>query len=313
VTKPLLPLVVTEDNRLAGVRRLVFHPRGVPLVQIPDTLRKCVAFLACKRKSGMQERGTVFFVGESLNKGTEEIAGYAVTAAHVIERIKELGIDDNTYFRMDNRQHGVQYVAMPLAEWVRHDDPKVDVAVAALDVDNEIYDHLFIPTDMFVAEEDIQDGRIAPGCDLFFPGLFVRHKGEQSNIPIMRTGTIAAMPGEPIMTSRGEMIAYLAEVRSIGGFSGSPVFAHVGQPYLRQHHFLGLIQGHYGTRDIMDSTKDDILLSDPLSREINMGIAIVTPSEYVSTVLNMPRFVEQRAQVREQLGEKRRQSLPTPD
>ena len=48
------------------------------------------------------------------------------------------------------------------------------------------------------------------------------------NLPIVRLGAIAAMPGEYIKTDWGCLRAYLIEARSIGGLSGSPVFIRVG-------------------------------------------------------------------------------------
>jgi hypothetical protein len=54
----------------------------------------------------------------------------------------------------------------------------------------------------------------------------VQRAGSTRNIPIVRTGVIAAMPAidEPFVRKGEEYHAYLAEMRSIGGLSGSPVF-----------------------------------------------------------------------------------------
>ena len=70
------------------------------------------------------------------------------------------------------------------------------------------------------------------------------------------------------------MEAYLIESRSIGGLSGSPVFAvdHKNRRVL----LLGLIQGHY---DVKDEILIDSAVSDSsIPAGINTGIAIITPA-----------------------------------
>lgn len=59
-------------------------------------------------------------------------------------------------------------------------------------------------------------------------GLYRNHYGAQRNIPVVRSEIIAARREEPIETALGPMDAYLVEVRSIGGLSGSPAYAVSG-------------------------------------------------------------------------------------
>ena len=74
-------------------------------MQIPDEIRKCVAFAACERQSGKQIAGTVFFIG--LEIAPDRFATYAVTARHVIEDIKTLAIDPKVmYLRVNLRTSG---------------------------------------------------------------------------------------------------------------------------------------------------------------------------------------------------------------
>lgn len=87
--------------------------------------------------------------------------------------------------------------------------------------------------DGFASDRFLQENQIGPGDELFLPGLFSPHKEESRNIPIIRTGTIAAMNEEPVPVElpgkiKVLMDAYLAECRSIGGLSGSPVFVTPG-------------------------------------------------------------------------------------
>jgi len=159
-------------------------------MQVPQDILKSVAFIACKSAGGMKERGTVFFVSEDL-AGTGENAGYAVTARHVIDGIRRDGVDGMAHLRMNTRQHGLQYIELPVSEWLSHPNRQVDVAIAPIDLDEQQFDHLTIPRQMFVTEEVISSAALGPGDDLFFPGLFKHHKGIRANIPVVRVGNLS--------------------------------------------------------------------------------------------------------------------------
>src|SRR5689334_11059030 len=127
-------------------------------------------------------------------------------------------------------------------------------------------DLVFFLSDEFLTEEARDKYHVGTGDEVAIVGLFYSHFGEAKNVPIVRTGNIAAMPDEPVPTSHGLTDAYLVEVRSIGGISGSPVFTHLAvrpettvlpaQPYPQMerktlakaehaHYLLGLVQGYY--------------------------------------------------------------------
>jgi hypothetical protein len=142
---------------------------------------------------------------------------------------------------------------------------------------------------------------VGPGDDLYFPGLFKHHKGTLANIPILRMGNIAAMPGELIDTAcYGQQRAYLAEAHSIGGLSGSPVFIDLGlhrggagivirgDKSPGRVHFLGLIHGHFNSHGGADSVND----ADMIGRleSTNSGIVIVIPGREIESVLDLPEL-----------------------
>jgi hypothetical protein len=58
-------------------------------------------------------------------------------------------------------------------------------------------------------------------------GLYTSHYGQTRNIPTVRIGHIAMLPDEPVMSTRGFVKAYLVEIKSLIGLSGSPVFINV--------------------------------------------------------------------------------------
>jgi len=88
---------------------------------------------------------------------------------------------------------------------------------------------------------------IGPGADLVVVGLFTMHHGTRRNLPIVRRGTLASLPHEPLRDEAARPFdAYIAEVISIGGLSGSPVFVGIpgGPAYL-----LGIIRAHWYLRE----------------------------------------------------------------
>ncbi len=141
-------------------------------------------------------------------------------------------------------------------------------------------------------------------------GLFAHPTGSVRSLPIVRMGNIAMMPGEPVATREfGDIEAYLIEVRSIGGQSGSPAFVRKTVPMdLSGIYLLGLVHGHW---DIPPQRIDDAIQpGDDVFASINKGIAIVVPAKKLLEVFNQPQLVELRQQRDEQL---RKEKMPTLD
>lgn len=241
---------------------------------IPDDVRKCVAFLAYKTADGLKLGGTCFFVGVRTQEKDVTHFGYAVTAKHVIEAIRDKSIDGKVYLRTNFLTSPPEPVPSELEDWRFHpSDSTVDVA-ALLAVPPEGHDHLLYPTSRFATDEILAREEIGVGEEVFLVGLFYEHLGKKRNIPIVRVGNIAAMPEEPVETrSLGPIDAYLVEARSIGGLSGSPVFVHLGlvrpksgrlrfaRPARGVYYLLGLMHGHWDRKvPDVDSAIDDVRL-----------------------------------------------------
>jgi hypothetical protein len=220
--KPLPPLVVTEDNRLGRCPRKVFHPKGWQLAKIPDEVRKCVAYACYKSKNNCEPWGTVFFVAyeiEHVEHGKLAYMPrwtYAVTSRHVIENIKKRGIDGNVHLAMNSKDGVTAIVQMPISSWQFPAGDRSDVAIVEIDFDLGMYDHLCFPVRGFVSPGDLNEWGIGPGAEVYFSGLFTKRPGNPVNVPIIRTGSIAALPAGEIQTKCSDIDAYLVEARSIG-------------------------------------------------------------------------------------------------
>ena len=112
------------------------------------------------------------------------------------------------------------------------------------------------------------------------------------------------------------MEAYLAEGRSIGGLSGSPVFVRNtvkidAKPTvasgLGEFHFLGLLHGHWDLPEKYSVVEQ--------AEAVNMGVAIVVPAKKILEVLYHPDLIAMREAAKAQEREKKNSndSLPTMD
>lgn len=258
-------------------------------------------------------RGTGFLVRDPV-VGTDQAFVYLVTARHVVENVRAIG--GALSLRVNTTDSNSVMIEMPLDNWLGHpnDDqgvgkewlapqnhPRIDVAACLVAAQTyRKFDVIFwnllqesVVTNAVVAEHDLQ-----PGDEVAITGLFRNHLGRQRNIPIVRSGMIAAMREELVDSPLGPLDAYLVEARSIGGLSGAPVFALSGLHRLSSrtnrvydtgmnHTWLmGLIHGHF------DLNTNDPWTGSP--ERLNQGIAIVTPYEYIEEVLHRTEFMDAR-------------------
>jgi hypothetical protein len=210
-------------------------------VRIPPAFAECAAFLCDAKKS--RPSGTAFFIEF---EEPDRASVYLVTARHCLEATARPDI----YVRV-NTQAGVKDIHTSKDDWFKHDI--ADVAILPSPVDRKRYPITEVPIDLAIDKQyrfDVAalDGRGNPileavlrlnfpegievqtGDEVFSPGLFVQSAGKNRNLPVVRFGNIARMPGDEMVVlttiARGDIPirAYLVETHSWGGFSGSPIF-----------------------------------------------------------------------------------------
>ncbi len=166
--------------------------------------------------------GTGFFV--AIPSRVVPNASYYcfVTAKHVAEDLNGRRIG----FMVNKKGGGVTYLDPVINGWLFHPaDASVDVAVALFHMRSGL-DILPLQQNLFLTPEAIREKKIAIGDEVFFPGLFEQAPGGAKRImPLLRHGNVAMIPDERIQVGSGYAEVYLIEARSIGGISGSPVFA----------------------------------------------------------------------------------------
>jgi hypothetical protein len=266
-------------------------------MQIPSDLLRCVGFVAMELADGSKRLvGTAFFVGTLAPEGTGAFH-YVVTARHVIDGIRNMGLD-KVFLRVNLQNAEARWLEYSVRDWMYHPtDPSVDVAVARGAPDHS-HDHVSYPVTDIKPLDAFSDGEVSLGDEVFILGLFVRHFGTFRNVPIVRIGTIAATPDERIETRFGPMRAFLIEARSIGGLSGSPVFANQGTLRARDSriqirkdplvNLIGLMHGHYDEKSVSLAASS----GDAEEARINMGIGVVVPAAMVLEVLRQPAVLE---------------------
>lgn len=299
------------DARVLGRERYVLS-ESMPM-RVPDEVKDCVVFVGYRgADDAVHLGGTAFSVTIPLGI-LEYHTKYIVTARHVIEFVRVHSTDRHVHLRLNTPSDGPRWVQLPLDGWTCH--ASEDIAIFPWAPDDEIFDYYSIHIESFMSEETVKGWGIGIGDEVFFPGLFVNHYGASRNIPIVRTGTIAAMPGELINTGMGPMKAMLVEARSIGGLSGSPVFVNAGgvreDPQTSKYKMMarsqfvfgGLMHGHWNVHrvDAVTSLDDEV---------VNMGVGIVVPSWTIKEMLESPEFEMDRQKMKQLVA---RDKMPAMD
>lgn len=302
-------LIIQQDYRLGNIPRPYVTDNEKDInMQIPDEIRKCVVFIAHIDKEGKKIlRGTGFFISIPLPDKSANFI-YLVTARHIIAKIKQdsLAIDNKIWIRINKREGSFDFVPISIDAFIPHPE-SVDVMILPFVPSIAIYDYLCLPDTMLLNQDVMNEENFSLGDEVFMTGLFVRHFGQDKNIPIIRIGNISAMPEEPVYNEFfGYMDAYLIELRSLGGLSGSPVFLHFygnrrmqnGSNVIKvggQHQFylLGLLHGHWD----LNSAIQDVITEDysqENKEQINTGIGIVIPAIKIWETLNQDKVEQVR-------------------
>src|SRR5579863_6440875 len=278
--------------------------RESPL-RVPDLILRSIGFVAEVNGDDLSTAnidpvGTVFLVSIP----SSEIPGgrfcYAITARHVLD---EATPNTERVIVVNRRGGGVAFLTL-LSEWLGHPDASVDVAALPVKYDASVDVSMFDLEDLF--DESNNRENIGPGDEVFFPGLFTPAPGHERVMPMVRHGNLAMLPNQQIQTSEGYQDIYLIEARSIGGFSGSPVFVRetVVLPVSRgdgegeqvmqglgKFKLLGLIKAHW---DVEESKINQAHVLHSPKRGVNMGVAQVVPVKKILETLERPEFKAMR-------------------
>jgi hypothetical protein len=303
------------DVRLAGKTRYHLTPPSDINMRVPDNVRKCVLFVGEPRIPDPHFGGTAFVVSVRGELGND--FQFLVTARHVAEEI-----EGQDFVLRCNKKDGTPVVleGHPDTRWYYHPTERSSVDAAVTLYAPEVYselDVMSIPVDGFLTDQTIAEKQIGSGDEVFITGLFTKLTQTTKNLPIVRMGNIALIPGEKIPFGDSGLIdAYLIEARSIGGLSGSPVFVREtinipvvdtpGSPNWKpgRHlhgggafHFLGSTIGHW---DLPPNKNFRVH-----SESVNMGVSLVVPASKILEILNQKEIKDLMKQAAEEIRKER--------
>lgn len=262
-------------------------------MRVSDSLLKTVAYLAYRDEhEKYQYAGTVFFVGKEKMGSDYCERVFAVTALHVIEALVRRNIQD-IYIRVNLKTGVADWVKTKFEDWHYVAGGINDVALLERGIPAE-HDHQVLPFRLCKDTEMLKTDGIGIGDEAILVGLYSRQPGAGRNIPIVRVGNIACAEPQKIRTTQfGDILAILVEVRSIGGLSGSPVFAQYGfwrakngaiTPIYGENLFLiGMVHGHHEIAVPAEGVSSESLNT---ADKLNTGICIVVP---FGEILNVVR------------------------
>jgi hypothetical protein len=245
--------------------------------------------------------GTAFFVVYPDPRGGPKYGFvYLVTAKHVLKDIDGTFLKEvRVRLNLKAPNSGKQYDFLPIQVsddqgnllWFHDTSDATDVAIAPLLPDQQKFDLLGIPTVMFADDELLKREKVVEGDSLNFVGLMSQYYGDSKNYPVVRHGTLALMTDEDIDTPTGRQHAFIAELSSWPGNSGSPVFLNLSG--LRDGsliggmnlHLLGVLSGSFLNK-VKGSTVDTATVVG--GNEFNTGISFIIPAGQIRKILDSP-------------------------
>jgi hypothetical protein len=296
------------ERRTSRGRRYATYERIMP--RIPDQLLNSVVYLfqdEAHALSGEGAGGTGFLI-DYLDEQAE-LSSYVVSNLHVVG-------SGCTTVRINTKDGGVEPLEIPRKDWADHPDgDDVSVAPIYLEEPSEwavepLSWENFCPT-----PERLEELNAGLGDEVLMLGRFSGHSGRQQNQPLARFGNLAMMDEEKIRDGRGMLVdAYLVEMRSLPGFSGSPVFLCIGggsyrglgpdnRPRMMPFNtetigLLGIDTGHKNVvTPVRDKTGKEVTPARVIQQ--NSGVAIVAPYYKIKDVLEGDDLVKQREQAGE--------------
>ena len=185
--------------------------------------------------------------------------------------------------------------------WITSADPSIDLAVIPVGIDPKVFNFLYIPSSILLTNEQADQENVAEGDPVLFAGLFVQFTGQVRSEPIVRTGRIAMIPGEPVPTTLRKLgNIYLVDAHVFGGNSGSPMFINLGgqrgSVIASGDNFklLGVVSGY--VKESSDFQLQSVA-SYAGTLDTNSGIATVVPAQQLLDLMETPELLSQRESI----------------
>jgi hypothetical protein len=196
-----------------------WRPDRVP--RIADEMLQSVFYLYPDRASaakGEAAGGTGFIVAYSSELAKSTYFLFAVSNKHVVA---DFGA---SVIRLNTVNGGTDIIECEPHEW--YFTNQHDLAIIPIKVDLAKHRVKAVPLNEFITPDAISTYDIGPGDEVFMIGRFVKHDGKLINNPSVRFGNLSMMVDNIEHPGLGTQESFAVEMRSMGGYSGSPVYVH---------------------------------------------------------------------------------------
>ena len=289
--------------------KLVWLDETDPM-RVQDNALNGVAFISGRKRQSSRRRNTKddVLLGSGVIMSHEQrgiMFPYFVTARHVVDNIiaEAESYPGGLWVHFNDNRGRPHRASVPAiygnGYWEHHPDEKVDLAITPLReyiVKPTLKGISHVPSHMLIRDEQFHKNGIGVGDEVFVVGLFHFVTGETKNTPIVRVGNLAMIPDDRIYTGdRGFVEAYLVDIRSIGGLSGSPVFVRESirvtpensspQRWMSGNFYmLGIMHGSwYIDPKTLHSLQPTTVSHEDLG--LNVGVAVVVPARKVRDLI----------------------------
>ena len=202
-----------------------------------------------------------------------------------------------------------------VSDWISHPDGD-DVAIRPLGF-FPARERSYVDSDLILERLGVTVADIALGDDCLMIGRFIAPNGEQRAQPVARFGNLSMFPEPIYQESRAfQQESFLVDMRSLCGFSGSPVFLYWVKPgvmsvlipprpedlanaprrdLMGERWLLGVDWGHMPlTQPVLD--EGCLPVSEGWRIKSNTGMAAVVPAWKLLDLLNLEEVMEAREQ-----------------
>jgi len=232
---------------------------------------------------GQTSGGTGFILGKPLAADPKRGFYVLITAAHVLEQIKEdtailhLRRSVDTGFTRLATPIKIRKLGTPL--WRKH--PDVDVAAMALSLPSDA-DIALVSTAMLANDDMLRRFEVHPGDELLVLGFPYMAEANEAGFPILRSGRIASYP----LTPTKETKSFLLDFNVFRGNSGGPVFMHHENRIYGSatnigvtHFIAGLVSQEQNVSERIKS------LTEELIRTHRLALGVVIHASFIEELL----------------------------
>jgi hypothetical protein len=250
-----------------------------------------------------EDGATGFFYGEKSEVDPNFPHLYAVTNRHVVFRD---GMEEPV-LRINTKDGKYKTFQTDSSNWIGHPNGD-DIAICPISFDVSLYEIDFFERGIIMEDEFLEKFNVGAGDDIVMVGRFRTHAGKKKNLPTVRYGNIAAMNEEPVYNpfTKAMQESYIVEMRSMSGYSGSPVILEIPMTSQRWRHpeypeqtwvtgfdsYHGLLGINWGQIVYSEKAKDQY--GQELIIEMDSAMAGVVPVSKLMDLIDSEEMIEMR-------------------